>query len=52
MIDPMHNLFLGSAKHAMELFTKNGILTKPLLQQMQQVMDSFCVPSDCGKIRN
>lgn len=44
VIDPMHNLFLGSAKHAMrELWVNNGILSKPLLLQMQQVTDSFHV---------
>ena len=51
IIDPMHNLFIGSAKHVMkDLWLQNNILTESTLLQMQELTDSFCVPSDCGRI--
>ena len=51
ILDPMHNLFLGSAKHVMkELWLSGGILTQAKLLKMQEFTDSFHVPPDCGRI--
>lgn len=51
VVDPMHNLFLGSAKHVMkELWSKQEIISKDMLDEMQKVTDSFHVPTDCGRI--
>ena len=51
VIDPMHNLFLGSAKHVMkDLWLGNDILTKSNLLNMQRRVDEFHVPPDCGRI--
>ena len=50
-IDPIHNLFLGSAKH----FFKNILLaldyiTVAQLEMIQDRVNSFTVPSDIGRI--
>ena len=53
VIDPMHNLFLGSAKHTMKdlwLDSTSGVLTKSKLLDMQKRVDEFYVPPDCGRI--
>ena len=36
IIDPMHNLFLGTAKHAMAIWKENNILTKHQFAIMQE----------------
>ena len=48
--DPMHNLFLGSGKHMLQLWIENGLLTFSNFKQIQQCIDSFVVPSDVGRI--
>ena len=51
IVDPMHNLFLGSAKHMMkELWLGNQVLTHTKLLEMQQLIDDIHVPPDCGRI--
>ena len=51
VVDPMHNLFLGSAKHLMKvLWSKHDIISEAMLLQMQDVTNSFHVPTDCGRI--
>ena len=49
-VDPMHNLFLGSGKHMLQLWIENGLLTSSNFKQIQQCVDSFVVPSDVGRI--
>ena len=52
VIDPMHNLFTGTAKH----ITKNiwldafSRLSKSQLESIQNVVDSFSVPLSVGRI--
>lgn len=51
VIDPMHNLFLGIAKH----FTKKILVGKQILQEesfsiIQNRIDALVVPSDIGRI--
>ena len=42
VVDPMHNLFLGSAKHLMKvLWSKHDIISEAMLLQMQDVTNSF-----------
>ena len=51
VIDPMHNLFLGSAKH----FLKSVLLPKISNNQfdiIQARIDFFKVPPDLGRIPN
>lgn len=53
VVDPMHNLFLGSAKH----FVKSILLGKDVISQsdydiVQQRVDSTVAPCDIGRIPN
>ncbi len=51
VVDPMHNLFLGSAKFVVKkLWIDSGLLTPTKLQSIQNCIDSTCVPSDVGRI--
>ena len=51
VIDPMHNLFLGSAKHFMKsIFIGRGLLLDRDFDCIQNRIDSFTVPSDFGRI--
>ena len=50
IIDPMHNLLLGTAKHVMHLWIKIGIISPKQFDEIQQSVDSFSVPSDIGRI--
>ena len=50
VIDPMHNLFLGTAKHVMETWLNAGILTAADLQKVQEKVDSAHVPTNIGRI--
>lgn len=51
IVDPMHNLFLGTAKH----FLKNILVGQKIINQtdfavIQERVDSVIVPSDIGRI--
>ena len=51
VIDPMHNLFLGLAKHfTKKVFLKNLILTEDKLEVIQDRINKVMVPSDIGRI--
>lgn len=51
VIDPMHNIFLGSAKYVMKrLWIDKGILSQAQLLEMQQFVDNVHVPPDIGRI--
>lgn len=50
VVDPMHNLFLGTAKHMMEIWLDSSTLTASDLQHAQDKVDSSRVPSDLGRI--
>lgn len=52
IVDPMHNLFLGTSKHLLKIWKELGYLSKPTLEKIQQKTDSFVVPADVGKIPN
>ena len=49
-MDPMHNLLLGSAKHIMNLWVNNDIITRTDFDKIQDIVDSFVVPNDVGRI--
>lgn len=49
IIDPMHNLFLGTAKHMLRVWRDLDLLPADS-SEIQKVVDSFCVPSDLGRI--
>ena len=53
LIDPMHNLFLGTAKHVMKnvwLSEENPIIPKSLYGALQEKVDKCIVPSSLGRI--
>ena len=50
VVDPMHNLFLGTAKHAVEVWLEMLILSASDLERVQVKIDSSNVPSDLGRI--
>jgi hypothetical protein len=51
VVDPMHNLFLGSAKHYVKsIFMKKGILSDDNFTNIQERINSFLVPADVGRI--
>ena len=53
IIDPMHNLFLGSAKHTMKnLWLENNILSKSQMKTLQMRIDSIRAPRGIGRIPN
>ena len=51
IIDPMHNLFLGTTKHIMKnVWMKMDLITTSHLESMQEKMDGMKTPSDVGCI--
>ena len=50
VIDPMHNLFLGSAKHCMEVWTKNDILTRRDIEKIEKLMSQLHAPHSTGRL--
>jgi hypothetical protein len=53
IIDPMHNLFTGTAKHIMKniwLADSEAIINKKTLTQIQQKVDNVIVPSSVGRL--
>lgn len=52
IIDPMHNLLLGTAKHMFHTWTEKGILKSQDLKHIQEHIDSIVVPPDVGRIPN
>ena len=51
VIDPMHCLFLGMAKHFFKkILIQNGILSEAHLNTIQKRINAMSVPSDIGRI--
>lgn len=50
VVDPMHNLFLGLAKHTTKLWSDLGVLSHRDFIEIQDQVDSMCVPSKIGRI--
>ena len=50
VVDHMHNLFLGTAKHVVEVWLEMLILSASDLERVQVKVDSSSVPSDLGRI--
>ena len=46
IVDPMHNLFLGTAKRMTKVWLSRGFLTDTDLQQMQVLADGILLPPD------
>ena len=50
VIDPMHNLLLGTAKHMIHVWKTNNILSVKEFEIIQNRVDSFTTPTDIGRI--
>ena len=50
VIDPMHNLFLGTAKNITSLWKKNKILSDTVFHAIQEKVDCITVPANVGRI--
>ena len=48
IIDPMHNLFLGTAKKMFKIWCENDILAKEKLQEVQERIENVEVVSNHG----
>ena len=50
VVDPMHNLLLGTAKHMLNVWVSKELVSKAHFLIIQQTVDSFTAPSDVGRI--
>lgn len=50
IIDPMHNVFLGLAKHTIKTWKDNGVLNPNCFAQLQEKIDSIVPPTKIGRI--
>lgn len=50
VIDPMHNLLLGTGKYVMNLWKESNILSRADLEDIQDEVNSIKVPSNIGRI--
>ena len=50
IVDPMHNLLLGTAKHVLSVWISTGVIEKSQLLDIQETVDRFNTPSDIGRI--
>ena len=50
VVDPMHNLLLGTARHMVDTWKEKQILSKKHFDDIQQKVDSFVSPSDIGRV--
>ena len=52
VVDPMHNLLLGIAKHVFSTWIESGSLTDDVLAKIDKRMERIKIPSDLGRIPN
>ena len=52
LIDPMHNLLLGSAKHVLKTWIEMGILSESDLERVQKRVNLVKPPSEIGCIQS
>ena len=50
VVDPMHNLLLGTAKHMFSLWLEQNLLTQQNLDMLQQRCEKFNFPHDMGRL--
>lgn len=50
VVDPMHNVLLGSAEHIVVLWKENGIIQNTHFTFVQDIVDKFVTPADVGCI--
>ena len=50
VVDPMHNLFLGTAKKMFYVWIDNGLLSSSSLKKIESRIKSLPIPSELGRI--
>lgn len=50
VIDPMHNLFLGTAKTMLKIWYANNVLSNKDTDSIQMIVDNIKVPAHIGRI--
>ena len=50
VVDPMHNLLLGTAKNMLETWIEKNILNKKGLKAVQEIVESLRAPVDVGRL--
>lgn len=50
VIDPMHNIYLGTGKHAFKVWVQNNLITKRDMIKLEEQMENFVVPSNAGRL--
>lgn len=50
VVDPMHNLLLGTAKHMMIIWTRREILNSRALSIIEERVESITTPKDIGRL--
>jgi len=50
VIDPMHNLFLGTGKHVFKVWIETQVLTTEDLVRIEARSKLFCTPADVGRL--
>ena len=49
-VDPMHNLFLGTAKYVFKLWDKQGVIAKKEMKRLEKHIEEMDVPTDMGRL--
>jgi len=50
VVDPMHNLYLGLSKHAMQIWIDKGILSRREFAVIEERISSMVMPRDVGRM--
>ena len=50
ILDPMHNLFLGTGKHAFKVWLEKELISKQQLAQMEEKIRVFSTPVGVGRL--
>ena len=50
VVDPMHNILLGTTKHMITIWKEKKLLPHGLFEDTQSLVDKFNVPPDVGRI--
>ena len=50
VLDPMHNLFLGTGKHAFKVWLEKELISKLQLVQMEEKIQAFSTPVGVGRL--
>ena len=50
VVDPMHNLFLGTAKHVLQVWIDNNLITKKQFYEIETTVAKIVTPRSVGRI--